>query len=354
MAKRLKEQEDELDFLNSIENKNKTRAKKTSPSKPKNKKKNKKNEDNGKFNFDNEIVIGINVIPNEKNEESKKKSKKVKTAKDNNKDNNNSKKNTKETKKKKERRKIIDEDKYRRAKKMLICIVTFIISAAILTGVGIFLVTTPLFNITQINVKGNSKISTDTIISLSKIELNTNTYKILKSKVEENIKENAYIEKVVITRKLPNELNIEVSERKPQYMLKFGNAYVYINTQGYMLEVSEEKLEVPIITGYITKEEELVPGNRLCDEDLKRLEVVLKIMDNATINEIDTAISEINVEKTNNYILELEDEKKTAYLGDASNISDKMAVLKQILIKEKKQEGEAFLKDKDKMYFKEK
>ena len=54
-------------------------------------------------------------------------------------------------------------------------------------------------------------------------------------------------------------------------MLNFVNGYVYIDTQGYILEISEEKLELPIISGYKTREEKIVEGNRLEIEDLENL-----------------------------------------------------------------------------------
>lgn len=213
--------------------------------------------------------------------------------------------------------------------------------------------TSPMFNITKINISGNLNVSEEQIISLSKIQLDTNTYKMNNAKVEQNIKENAYIDSVVVKRKLPNQINIEVSERKPQYMLKYGNAYVYISSQGYMLEISEERLETAVISGYTTSEENIKPGNRLNQEDLKKLEVVLKIMESASNNDVAPDITEINIADVNNYTLKLEGKGKIAYLGDGTSINDKMIVLKQMIIKAEGKSGEAFLMDKNKMYFRE-
>ena len=61
-------------------------------------------------------------------------------------------------------------------------------------------------------------------------------------------------------------------------MITFANAYAYINNQGYFVEISKEKLELPIITGYATKEEDIQLGERLCTEDLQKLDDILQIM----------------------------------------------------------------------------
>lgn len=377
MARKAKEGTIDLYYLNSNNKKEekKTRAKKASPSRNKNGKNKTKKEDlnDDIFNFDNEIVIGINVLPDPKKEQQKNGNKKKKTTKKNSAKN--TKQNSKEIKKnnkskennnvrkrengqvnartRKKDSKQINEDKHRKNHKKAKLILRIFIIIALFIAVAIFLMTSPMFNITKINISGNLNVSEEQIISLSKIQLDTNTYKMNNAKVEQNIKENAYIDSVVVKRKLPNQINIEVSERKPQYMLKYGNAYVYISSQGYMLEISEERLETAVISGYTTSEENIKPGNRLNQEDLKKLEVVLKIMESASNNDVAPDITEINIADVNNYTLKLEGKGKIAYLGDGTSINDKMIVLKQMIIKAEGKSGEAFLMDKNKMYFRE-
>lgn len=309
-------------------------------------------EDNDTFNFDNEIVIGVNVLPDQKEQVNKQNKGKKKTKKEPSKNNQDAKRNV--TKNNNiQQRDIIDSDKHAKKYKRAKLILKIFVILALFAGVIVFLVTSPLFNITKINVTGNDKVSEEQIISLSQIELETNIYKIVTSKVSENVKENAYIDTATVKRKLPNEIDIIVTERKPQYMLQYGNAYVYISSQGYMLEISEEKLQLPVISGYSTAQEELNEGNRLNIEDLKKLEVILRIMESASNNDIAKDISAIDISDANNYTLIFESKGKTAYLGEATNINDKIIVLKQMLIKSEGTSGKAFLMDKDKMYFRE-
>ena len=238
---------------------------------------------------------------------------------------------------------IKQQELARKKRKIAFRIVKYTTLVAILIGGGIYFLLSPFFNITTINVVGNERITKEEIISLSNINLNENTFKVQSNKVQQNIKQNAYIEKVFVKRKLPNGIEITVEERKPTFMLSFANAYIYLNNQGYMLEVSKTALNIPIITGFLTKEEDLHAGNRLCSEDLQRLGQALQIMKAAESNGLQNLITKINIQDKQNYILELKSEKKTVYIGDNSNLSTKMLYIISILNENKKVEGEIFV-----------
>ena len=201
----------------------------------------------------------------------------------------------------------------------------------------------PYFNIKEIKATGNTKISDEELISLSGIQIEENTFKIINSKIVNNVKQNAYVESVKIKRKLPSIIEIQISERTPTYMISLANAYVYINNQGYFLEVSKEKLNLPILVGYSTKEGEIHVGSRLCTEDLQKLNDVLQIIKVAESNEIKNLVTKINILNKNNYILELKSEKKNVHIGDCSNLSTKMLYIKSILEENKNIEGEIFV-----------
>ena len=68
-------------------------------------------------------------------------------------------------------------------------------------------------------------------------------------------------------------------------MLALENQYAYINNQGYILEISDVKIEVPTITGYVT--ENLEEGKRLIEADLEKLDTVIQIIKTAGEKELD-------------------------------------------------------------------
>ena len=214
---------------------------------------------------------------------------------------------------------------------------------AIIIGGTIYFMLSPFFNIKNIYVTGNEKIASEEIISLSGIQLEQNTFQLHKDEIRQAIKQNAYIDTVTIKRNWPDAITIEVTERTPTYMIPFGNSYVYINNQGYLLEISQEKLDTPIITGYRTKEEEVKVGNRLCTEDLERLNDVLQIMKSMESNNISDLVTQINIEDKQDYILTLAKEKKTVHMGDTSNLSTKIPYIIKIIEENKDIEGEIFV-----------
>ena len=284
-----------------------------------------RNKNNELFDFDKEIVIGMPRISDDK--EKNKKNKKTSV---------NTNKNKQNAKKKLTKQQQIAIKK----KKAILKIVKVLTLIIVIIGVSIYVALSPLFNIKEINVTGNSKLSKEEIISLSELKTDENTFKVSKKNIKNKVKANAYIENVKIRRKLPDKVEIIVVERVATYMIPFANSYIYINNQGYMLEITSQKAEMPAIVGISTPEEELHEGQRLISEDLVKLGEVLQIMESENANELVDLITKIDISNRQDYILTLEKEKKAIHLGDVSNLSTKMAYVKKILNDEKGVEGE--------------
>ncbi len=225
--------------------------------------------------------------------------------------------------------------KKKRIKTILKCTALIIIIA----GAIVFALVSPIFQIQTINVNNNEQIASETIVSLSELSTGQNIFQFSKNKTINKIKENPYIESVKIERKLPNQIQIQVQERKKDFNVEFLNGYIYINKQGYILETSEQKIEAPTIQGISTPEDQIVPGNRLQTEDLEKLEVVMQIMNIAQNYELDTKITNIDITNKNQYTMYIAEEKKTVYLGDKTNLSNKMLYVQAILEKNEGKEG---------------
>lgn len=381
----------------------KEKSKKTNKKANKNKKINEvqNTKDNNKFSFDDEIVIGLRQINpepinNEKNKNKKTNSKKSektsdkkikKTYSDNKRNSKNKKKKKTQdeyyrenniyqedinqenivrgkTQKnynepKKQNKKLTKKQELqRKRRKFVFRIVKWLMLLGIIIGGIIFALLSPIFNIKEISVSGNAQISSQTIISLSSLTIDQNILNFRTSEIVDNIKENAYIDSVKVSRKFPDTVDIEVEERVTTFMLVYGNAYVYINNQGYILEITSEKGDYPILTGFKTPTNQLVAGNRLTEEDLEKLNDVLKIMEATSSGEskIGNLITEINISDSSNYILTLSKEKKQVYLGDVTDLSTKILWLNQFIEREKKNEGIIYLNmnlNEDMPYFRE-
>ena len=268
---------------------------------------------------DDEIIVGINIKENSNKKTSNKTNKKNKSQ--------NVKKNSKVNKKVLHKRKVL---------KFFMLIVIIIIAL-------IILLSSSLFDLKNIYVEGNEKISDEAIISLSGLNLYENIFKLNKNSVIDKIKENAYIENAEISRKLPSTIEITIKERKVNYMLEYANSYAYINNQGYILEITNEKLDLPILIGYDTDLSTTTPGNRMDIEDLKKMDTVIRIYETAKSNEIGNLITKINISDSKDYILILDTEGKTVHLGECADLNTRILYLKSILEKTKGKNGEIFL-----------
>ena len=116
----------------------------------------------------------------------------------------------------------------------------FFIIALIITGIILFLLS-PVFTIKNVQVEGNELISKEQIISMLKLGSDTNLFKESKYGISKKIKENAYIDTVNVSRKLPSTLVIKVKERKVKYQLEFGSSFAYIDEEGNILEISSKR-----------------------------------------------------------------------------------------------------------------
>ncbi|MBD8923310.1 FtsQ-type POTRA domain-containing protein [bacterium] len=316
MTKNQKDKIDDLFYyspINTEKTTQKEQKRKTKEREKRIKKQNSQKKVENQFDYDNEMVIKMTNKNNQRQEEKTKQ------------------------KMSKKQRQILKKKK--RIKLMLKFTALLII---IIAGI-IFALVSPIFNIKEIDVSNNEQIKTETIVSLSQLNLGQNIFKFNKNKVNKNIKTNAYIESVEIKRKLPNKVQIQIEERKQEYNVEFLNGYAYINNQGYILQISEEKQALPTIQGISTPDEQIVEGNRLNSEDLEKLEVIIQIMNICKNYELDSKITNIDISTKDEYTLYLEEEKKTIYLGDKSNLSNKMLYVQVIIEENRGKEGEIFV-----------
>ena len=317
MAKKAKE---DLNYKKNTKNKVNKNAKSNKITNP--------NKESNLFDFDKEIVIGMPKIPETKQQKNKRKNKNI----------SNNKKKPAVTKKISKKQEMAIKKR-----KLILKIIRTIILIGILIGTLIYILLSPLFNIKDVTVTGNNKLSGEEIISLSEIRTEENIFKTSKNDIKNRIKTNPYVENVKIRRKLPDKVEIIVVERVATYMLPFANSYVYINNQGYMLEITSQKANLPIITGFSTPEENLHEGERLLSEDLVKLGEVLQIIESANANGIQALITKIDISNRQDYTIMLEKEKKLVHMGDVSNLSTKMSYINKIIQDEAGIEGEIFV-----------
>lgn len=158
----------------------------------------------------------------------------------------------------------------------------------------------------------------------------------------ESIKEEPYVEDVKIKRQLPGTVQITIKERKPEYQINVIDGFIVIDYQGYILENISDKLNIPLLEGLKTSQEDLLNKKRISEKDIDSLNVFLKIVQVAKNLEVYDKISKIIIEN-NEYVLYFEGEEKFAYLGNGNDITNKMQFIKIILEKESGKAGKIFV-----------
>ncbi len=306
--------------------------------------------------MDDEIIINVDVKNNSNKKNAKKSKNKPQKKKSNKKANkeHQDKKNFKKEKvsKKKLKNSKRSSDTVQEVSKNSKIKKIGIISLFIILIILIFC--SSLFNVQKIEVIGNERISDEMIISLSGLELYKNIFTFNKLSVIEKIKENAYIENVKISRKLPDTVQITVKEKTPRYMIQIADGYGYLNNQGYILEISSQKQDMPILLGLTTDVSNIKEGQRINVEDLKKMDMVIKICEIAKSNDLKDLITQIDISDDKNYTIFLEKEGKKVYLGDCSDLNTRMLYLKSILEASSGKSGEIFLNvdlNSDNVYF---
>lgn len=211
----------------------------------------------------------------------------------------------------------------------------------LIIAVLIIICVTPIFNVREIKIFGNLKLSTEKIISLSGIKINDNIFKYSKNKISDSISEDPYIKKVKINKKYPNIVEINIEERNAMVCINILNSFAYIDEDGYILEISQEREKLPILKGIKTEETKIEVGKRLIQDDLKVLLTVSKIISSINKTEIKEKPYSINFFK-DEYILILESQNINVYLGNADNLNCRIDAVNKALINLKDQTGDLY------------
>ncbi len=120
-----------------------------------------------------------------------------------------------------------------------------------LCGTYIFMSNSPKFNLTQIDIEGNHKVSEKEILEKAQMELGTNVFRMDLRKIKEQIREDERIKEVWVKRKFPDRVLIEVEEKKPALWVNLPDGLYGLSGKQEIIPLEEEDLDrdLPIVTG---------------------------------------------------------------------------------------------------------
>lgn len=114
------------------------------------------------------------------------------------------------------------------------------ISFIAVLGVGLlygyrYVTSHPYFELEEIHVNGNNKLSYGNILASGDVKLGLNCLDMNVSEVEEKLSANPWIESTIVRREFPNQLRIDVVEKVPMFWLRQGEGLYFADATGTVI-----------------------------------------------------------------------------------------------------------------------
>lgn len=169
----------------------------------------------------------------------------------------------------------------------------FLLLVLICGGVYLFLAS-DYFTVEHISVQGNSYYTESEVIAMADAKKGGNLFfdDNIK-KMEKRLEKNPYFETVKVKRIPSNKLKIIVTERKQTAAILYGDRYVVIDDEGYVLRKAEIDPKVTVLTGLTIKKMNV--GSILETEEDDILKTTLKMI--STMKKGDIFFKKIDVSK---------------------------------------------------------
>ncbi|MBQ7901297.1 MAG: FtsQ-type POTRA domain-containing protein [Clostridia bacterium] len=189
---------------------------------------------------------------------------------------------------------------------------------------------TPLYNVREITVEGNSAVEADTIIRASGITLGENIFAADVSAAKKRVAKVAYVDTVKVRRSLPSKIRISVTESRECAYINFIGNYVGIDENGKILDVKQQMGDVnkPVVYGISLNNFEI--GTYIDVDDARSKEVLFEMLGQIKTSGIEGNIQYMDINDFDNITLTLRS-KVSVKLGDTTGIKYKIAYLKSVL-----------------------
>lgn len=162
-------------------------------------------------------------------------------------------------------------------------------------------ISSSIFELKQIDVDGNSKITKSDIIKIGDIETGKNIFKYNLNDVEKKLLVNPYIKYVKVSRKFPDKLVITIKENSEYAIIKEGASYIYIGENGLVL--SEQKdiknKNIPLVSGIEIKNKKL---NTKIKINSDKSNYIILAIDTLKKNNMSRKIESIKINKNKMYM----------------------------------------------------
>jgi len=159
-----------------------------------------------------------------------------------------------------------------------------------------------LFNVAKIEVVGNEIIDAQTVIDTSGIQINENIFLVDLNRANYQIKSLLNLDKLEITKIMPNKILIRMVEATPICAINFDGKVTYISREGKLIKNGDtlRKTDIPIVFGCDSVTISDI-GRKVNVEPYWRFDTVMNILKNLQDNGNLNKISEVRMTDNNTY-----------------------------------------------------
>ncbi len=193
----------------------------------------------------------------------------------------------------------------------------------------IILLNSNFFAVRDVEIEGNSSVSSEDIILNAGLNSDRNIFQINEDQIKNVVLKDPRIVSVKIKRQLPGKVMLHVQERLPVCLLSYLNNLLIIGNDGLVMGIQEEAeaVELPVVIG--AKLKDVKYGEKILASDFQNALEVLRYSDDylrQVICEIDLAKLKLQLDLPK-YSRQVEVE-----LGTTEELEKKIANLRAILL----------------------
>ncbi len=205
---------------------------------------------------------------------------------------------------------------------------TFLIIIIIIAGIAF--VGYNFFQVKNIVFNGCERYDQEYLTKLSGVEMGRNILMIDKKDIMAKMESDPYLDIVDISRHYPNELIIDIKERKPACVAEYHGSFFVLDGECNILGSAsqEDQSKLPLVYGL--KAESMQIGNPVISSEDYQIVVIENILASLGNVGITTEIAKIDVALTGDLTMYTLD-GFTVKLGQNEEIENKMKTLKAVL-----------------------
>lgn len=147
----------------------------------------------------------------------------------------------------------------------------FLLSAAAVAATLV----TPMFNVSEIAVSGNTNLDAQELKLASGIILGRNIFRVSTKKAERNMEKMPYVKAVSVSRRLPDTIKINVTERRPALYIEVLDGVLVLDAGGTLISniSGADKPNGPFITGLEVSEFKI--GEKIKVDENEKIDIML-------------------------------------------------------------------------------